>query len=332
MIRAAVLGCTPAGAHHANAYADHPSITLVGIHDTARTTAERIAARHGIPAFGDVEELVAQTSPELVTIRLPLAERKGAILAALAAGAHVLANLPLAEDDAGVLEIGEATLVAGKIVAGDFHLRFNPAIDAAVGWVDEGSIGTPLFINMNLFTAPRPDDPAGIFRNLGAHAYDIMRLFCGDATRAQTFRCEATESADSAQIALYFENETLTECPVIGHLTLSQDLTERHPFSRLELAGTKGRLTIDNVYEEATLFVHEDPQKHSLTNNIFGGIPQLADTFRLRIDRLVEQIELETPPAKVEGGMADILAAQRAMVAAERSAETGAPVEVEVTA
>ncbi len=69
---------------------------------------------------------------------------------------------------------------------------------------------------------------------------------------------------------------------------------------RCEFAGTAGRIVIEDMWREATLFPAETLEKRVYTNPVFGGYGGFDDTFRARIHRFVEQIAGGAGPE--EGG------------------------------
>jgi predicted dehydrogenase len=328
MIRTAVIGLTQAGSEHAWAYRRDALSQLVGLCDADRAKSDELARSLGVPAFTDVAALLDATKPELVTVRSPLPDRAAAIRAVLAAGSSVLASLPLARETAEARDLAKVARGRGLVLAADFHLRFTPAVAKAREWLDAGRLGSPLFVNMNLWTKGElAAEPRELFRNLGAHGVDMMRQFCGEVRRVQCFGAYASHPREragcsSAQVNMEFADGT------VGNLTLSYDMVPHHPMARCELAGTKARIVIENLYEEATLYPHADEEKRVVTNSIFGGIPQLRDTYARRIHRLLEQMAEKTPPEQIDSCAADALAAAAVMEAAIESLEHETVVEV----
>ena len=101
---------------------------------------------------------------------------------------------------------------------------------------------------------------------------------------------------------------------------------------RCEVAGTKGRLVIDDMWREATLYPAGDLQRRVYTNPVFGGYGGFDDTFRERLRTFVRQVADGAAPNQVDGSGADALAGTRVIHAAIQSLETGRVVEVaEVT-
>lgn len=316
MMRTAVIGLSDSGIEHARAYAAHPDVELVGVHSALDTAlASELAAELGTRAFDSVAGIL-DAGIDLCSVRVPLVERAEIIATLLDAGVHVLSELPLSSDPKTLDGLRRRARSRGVVLAGDLPLRFTPAVSRALQWVREGAIGTPLFMNMSLYSNGLDSgDAYELFRGLGGHAVDLMRLFCGDVERVQCFGVRPSEHAawSNAQVNMHFADSLDGASGAVATLTLSSDMSLRHPIARLELAGAAARLTIENVYEEATLFVHTDEEKRVVTNSIFGGMPQLRDSHAARISRLVEQIQNGDDIELIEGGSEDIAAAAAVM-------------------
>src|SRR5437870_10794476 len=70
--------------------------SLVGVCDTDLARAQAAAQPYGIPAFGAVDELLAQTTPDMVSIATQPSSHRDLTLHALDAGCHVLCEKPVA--------------------------------------------------------------------------------------------------------------------------------------------------------------------------------------------------------------------------------------------
>lgn len=329
MIRTAVIGLTTAGYEHARAYRADSLSTLVAVCDEDPAQAESVAAALAVPSFIALNDLITATKPDLCSVYSPRATRGKVIQALLEAGVNVLSAVPFAETRAEVVALDALARRANLVLAADFHLRFTPAVLKARQWLAEGVVGTPLFINLSLWTkGEESDDPYGLLRDLGAHGTDMMRYFCGEVRRVQCFGTRGTNPPgkghwSSAQVNMEFEDGT------VGNLTTSYDMVPHHPMARCEMAGTKARFVIDNVYEETTLYVHADEERRVITNSIFGGIPRLKETYGRRIYRLLEQMAGGTKQEKIDGGAHEALAAGATMEAAIEALENESVVDVE---
>ena len=88
---------------------------------------------------------------------------------------------------------------------------------------------------------------------------------------------------------------------------------------RCEFAGINGRVVIEDMYREATLYPAGDLVKSVYTNPIFGGMESFTDTFVNRINHLVDEIDRNVAPEDIDGSGLDGLKAQIALEAAVQS-------------
>jgi predicted dehydrogenase len=151
-----------------------------------------------------------------------------------------------------------------------------------------------------------------------------MRYFSGDVEAVQCFATTAPGRTiwTTAHFSMKFKNG------VVGGLTGSYDIERGHPMERCEVAGTQGRIVIDDMWREATLYPAETPVKMVYTNPVFGGFTGFEDTFKDRINRFVEQVSSGARPDEIDGSGADGLAAQKVLQAAIDSLNSGTVVKV----
>ena len=96
-LRVLVAGCGNMGASHARAYHRMPEFEIVGL--VSRGPASRralAAALGGLPEFGDYDEALRTTRPDVVSINTYPETHGPYARAALEAGCHVFCEKPLA--------------------------------------------------------------------------------------------------------------------------------------------------------------------------------------------------------------------------------------------
>jgi predicted dehydrogenase len=172
---------------------------------------------------------------------------------------------------------------------------------------------------------PAESSPWFHIKALHPHTVDVMRHFCGEIASVQCFATKAPGRNiwSTAHFSMKFTNG------VVGGLTGSYDIQRGHPMERCEVAGTGGRLVIDDMWREATLYPAGNLEKRVYTNPVFGGHRDFDDTFRNRIHRFLEQVSNGAKPDEIDASGADGLAAQRVLAAAIESVQTGAVVRVQ---
>ena len=324
-----VVGVGPIGNRHAAIYRELDGCELVGVCDLLQDRAEAAAAAHGVPWFTDLGQMLSSAAPTMISVATG-GEEYGSdhfqpTMEALAGGCHVLCEKPISNEIAPANEMVEEAAARGLCLAVNLNPRFPPAARLAKRWVDEGRIGHQLFINMSMWIMnPTESSPWFHIKAMHPHTVDVMRYFGGEITDVHCFATKAPGRRiwSTTQMNMRFASGA------VGHLTGSYDIERGHPMERCEVAGVDGRLVVDDMYREATLFPAGDPQKLVYTNPIFGGFRDFTDTFRDRLGRFVEQLNEGAEPDAIDGSGADALAAQRVLAAAIRSIETGEVVAV----
>jgi len=329
MLRVGVIGLGPIGNRHARIYGDDPLAELVAVCDKDRERADQAHAAYGVPAFYDVEDMLAKAKPDLVSVATGGHEYGSdhhlPTIQALDAGVHVLVEKPISN------EIGPAEDMVAKArekalcLGVDLNHRFTPAARLAKQWQEEGRLGHLLFVNMSMWIMnPRESSPWFQIKALHPHTVDVMRYFCGDVEAVQCFAVKAPgrQIWSTAHFNMRFKNG------VVGGLTGSYDIERGHPMERCEVAGTKGRFVIEDMFREVTLYPAGDLVKLSYSNPIFGGMRDFEDTFINRIHRFLEQVSEGVAPEDIDGSGADGLAAQKVLAAAIESIQTESVVYV----
>jgi len=324
MLRVCVIGMGPIGNRHADIYQADPLAELIGVCDIIAERADAAAARLGVPGFRDAGEMLDALRPDVVSVATGGHEygsdHYAPTMRALERGCHVLCEKPLSNEVAPAREMVLKAREMNVCLGTNLNHRFTPAAARAKRWVDEGRVGTPLFVNMSMWIGnPAESSPYFHLKALHPHTIDIMRYYCGDIAQVQCFAVKAPgrEIWSTAQFNVKFRSGA------IGHLTGSYDIIRGHPMERCEVAGTEGRFVLVDMYKELTLYSHRCDEKIVVTNPICGGMTGFPDTFRRRLHRFLEQVAMDVEPDELDGSGLDGLAAQNVIQAAIESLESG---------
>jgi predicted dehydrogenase len=320
----------PIGNLHADVYLGDGLAELVGVCDRDAARAERAGERLGVASFTDAAEMLAATKPDVCSIATGgfeyASDHYEPTLQALRAGCHVLCEKPISNEIAHAEEMVRVAREQKRCFALDFNHRFTPAARQAKQWQNDGRLGDLLFVNVALWIG-RPEDldsPYYHLKALNPHSIDFIRHFCGDIVEVQCFGAKAPGRWMFSTASFNFRLAN----GMVGHLCSSYDIARGHPMERVEVAGTKGRFVIEDMWREATLFPAGNPLKEVYTNPVFGGFRDFNDTFRERIHAFLAQVAAGAAPDEIDGCGADGLEAQRVIHAAIESIETGNIVKV----
>lgn len=329
MLRVCVIGMGPIGNRHADIYKADPLAELVGVCDIIHERADRAAERLGVPGFFDAQEMLEALRPDLCGITTGgyeyASDHYKPTMQAFEAGCHVLGEKPISNDIEEAEDMVAKAKEKGVCYGINLNHRFTPAARLAKKWVVEGRIGHPLFINMAMWIRnPAESSPYFHLKALHPHTIDVMRYFFGDIEAVHCFATKAPgrEIWSTAHFNMRFRNGA------VGGLTGSYDIARGHPMERCELAGTNGRIVLEDMWREVTLYPAENPEKTVYTNPVFGGVRDFADTFVDRIHKFLEEVTNGAKPEEIDASGEDGLAAQKVIQAAIESLENRTVVEV----
>jgi UDP-N-acetylglucosamine 3-dehydrogenase len=326
MLRVAIVGLGGIGKNHARCYTSNPDAELVAVCDLLPERVDPVGKQYGIPAYHSLEEMLDAEELDAVSVSTAGPENGGhhhaPTMQLIAAGKHVLVEKPISNNLTEAREMVQAAKEAGVLLGVNLNHRFTPAAARAKKLQDDGQLGEVLFVNMALWiNNPNESSPWFHLRALHPHSIDVMRYFGGPISKVQAFLHKGPGRAiwSNASVNVQFASGA------VGHLTGSYDASRYHPIERCEVAGSKGRFVIENVFERLEFFPRESPEKLVVDNPIMGGMEGFGETFSNRINAFVSQVQSGGP---LDGSGADGLAAQEVIEAAIRSFEGGTVEEV----
>lgn len=190
-LRVLVLGAGFFGRNWLRTLADCPECEVAGLVAKHGELLAAAGEEFGVPAarrFAAVEEGLDRAGAQAVVVALPQMLHREAILAALAAGKHVLTEKPLAMSLAEAGGIVRAARAAPGLVAMvDQNYRWRPQTQALARTVHAGAIGrvgavTYEFrqaITRTTTDAWRETMPHPYLHDMAVHHFDLLRFFLG---------------------------------------------------------------------------------------------------------------------------------------------------------
>jgi predicted dehydrogenase len=302
-LRVAVVGVGHLGRHHARLLADLPGVDLVAVVDTNRDRAREVAAATRTQPMGDVREVVDQV--DAVTIAVPTEVHRDVAIVCLDAGIPVLVEKPIArslEDADAMIDVAAR---AGVALAVGHTERFNPAVEAARGFLVD-----PRFIEVHrLGTFPERSLDIDVVFDLMIHDLDVLLSIVG----AEVESIEAvgvpvlTSRVDIANARLRFANGC------IANLTASRISRDR--VRKIRFFQPAAYVSID--YAAQKVEVWKLMKGDGAVPAIQGGDLEVVNEEPLRLELVdfVEAVRQGRPP-RVTGG-----AGRRALELAQQIAD-----------
>jgi len=272
--------------------------------------------------YGSYEALLED--PEIDAVYVPLPNHLHAewTIKAAQAGKHVLCEKPLALSVDEVDAMAAACRAAGVVMAEGFMYRHHPQTLEVKRLLDAGAIGTLRFLRGS-FSFPlarpadvrlRPEWGGGCLWDVGCYPVSFARFLLG----SEPLRVVASQVLGPTGIDETFAGQA--EFP--GGVLFQFDCGFRsQPRAEMELSGTGGTLRAPHPWRPE--------QEHPLQLVRDGTLEEIRvpgeDRYLLEIEDLERAIRTGAPPRV---SVADSRANVAALVALQRSAREGRPVEL----
>ncbi len=195
-------------------------IRFVRAHTRTRSTAQDFCREHDVKLLDSYEEILRDPDVDAVVLATPHTQHERQVIAAAAAGKHILVEKPITLDRASAKAAVAAAEQAGVVLAVGFCRRFHPSVVALRRHLHEGRLGnvismvaqhttsTGQFVAPSNWRAAPEEAPGGAFTAVGVHALDHMIEFGGRVSDVHcvTARYLDAPSDDTTTIMLRFES------------------------------------------------------------------------------------------------------------------------------
>ncbi|MBU8537913.1 Gfo/Idh/MocA family protein [Falsiroseomonas tokyonensis] len=203
MIRAAIIGLGTWGQHLVRCVQGQSDlIRFTAFATRTPAKARDFAAAHGLREIASYEAALADPEIDAVVLATPHRQHTGQIVAAAAAGKHVFTEKPLGVSVEEAQRAAQACADAGVTLGVGYNWRYQPALIAIRGMIEDGTLGRVLHLEGN-FCGPsayrfpqghwrhdRAEAPAGGMTGRGVHVVDAMLYLAGpiEQLTAQSYR------------------------------------------------------------------------------------------------------------------------------------------------
>jgi predicted dehydrogenase len=164
------------------------AVELVGIADVSREALDAAREKHNLGedvCHTSLDEALTELTPDIVVCVTPPEFHREVAEAALATGAHVITEKPLAGSMEDARAMADAAHSAGKRLAVSQNYRYSPPARTVQELVRTERVGKPGAFAVEFFRGPRFE---GSFRrhmeypltiDMSIHHYDLMRAILG---------------------------------------------------------------------------------------------------------------------------------------------------------
>jgi len=254
-LRAGVVGLGMMGRNHVRVWDEEvPGVTLAAVADPDAAAVERATTGRRAIGYHSVTDMLEREQLDLVSIVAPTSLHLPVALDALAAGAHVLVEKPIAATREEALEMIAAAERAGRLLTVGHIERFNPAIRELRRRLADGELGRIFQIKATrLGPFPARIRDVGVVVDLAPHDIDIMRYLVGaEPVRlyAETEQRIHTDHEDLFSAVMKFSNG------VVGVLDINW-LTPTK-IRTLSVTGERGMYVADYIAQDLVFYANLD--------------------------------------------------------------------------
>jgi predicted dehydrogenase len=328
-MRVGIVGAGVMGGVHAAGWLATPA-QVAGFRDTIEGRAQERAARFGGQVYDSLAALVRDV--DVVDVCTPTDVHYEIVMAAIAAGKHVVCEKPLARSVEQGREMIAASRAAGvKLLVGQV-VRFFPEYAAAKAAVDRGVIGKPAVLRLaRCVSQPRKATDnwfvdfkrsGGVVLDLMVHDFDYARWVAGEVTTvyAKTLGVARPEAGvDHALAILTHASGAITH--VEGSWAFPAGF-----YTAFELAGSEGLLAFDSDASSPVRFLRHRRPEEAVPEVPLPANPLLESQYTTEIKAFYATLAHD---AALRVSAADGLAAVQIALAVIESAQTGRAIRIE---
>lgn len=192
-LKTGIIGCGKVGDFHAKAFAALENSAFTAVCDSNLERAKAFAARYGVHAYDNVEQMCRTEKLDVVSVCTPHPLHANPAIAAANCGCNVLVEKPLASslaDCDAIIEAAERNHVTvGTMVQRRFYrpcMRIHEAIEAGklgrpvlgmvtmLGWRDQA------YYNSDPWRGTWDGEGGGVLVNQAPHQLDLLLWYMGE--------------------------------------------------------------------------------------------------------------------------------------------------------
>lgn len=310
-IRAAIIGCGVIAPTHIESYQSLPDVEVTCLCDIVPEKAHKLGEKYGIARrCASADEVFASPEVDVVSICTDHASHAPLVIAAFAAGKHVVCEKALCASTSGI----EAVIAAhaqnpGLVFSGIFQHRFDPPVQMLKALLESGEMGELLTASVHVYCIRSADyynadawrgtwahEGGSVLINQAIHFIDSLcwitggiKSLCGQYDN-RTHQ-GVIETEDTAVAALRFHNGALgTFCATSSsHINWESTLFVHGTKGSVELRDGRP-LKIDFPDEERARHWHEKFANARQVREIEAGADHYGFGHRAQIADIVGAI------------------------------------------
>lgn len=192
-LRMAIIGCGKVAHLHARGLNNMNECKLVAVQSRSQERASEFAAKYGVKAFTRIDAMVREAKVDAVIICTPHPQHRQPAMEAMAAGAHVMVEKPMAitlDDCDAMIEAAARYRKVLSVISQRRLLHPSLRIKQAI---DDGKIGNPALATVTMlgwrneayyksdaWRGSWDQEGGGVLVNQAPHQLDLLNWFMND--------------------------------------------------------------------------------------------------------------------------------------------------------
>ncbi|MEZ4869653.1 MAG: Gfo/Idh/MocA family oxidoreductase [Caldilineaceae bacterium] len=314
-VRIALVGAGGWGRQHARILAQHPAVDFCALVGRTLEKTRACAAQYQVPFYLDIEEMLAQEQPDLVSLCLPNQGHFAATMTVMEAGYPLLVEKPLVFDLAEAEQLLEAAAKRNLFFAINFNHRYARPVELAHAAIEAGRLGQLVFATWRFGGAGGDCHDHNNLIETQCHGFDMLEHLCGpiDSVMAQ-MTASTGKGYSTLVLALHFANGAVGS--LVGSYDSSYSYADTH---QLELNGTAGRILIHDTVRQYSFQAAGSETAEVWQAGYFNDYDrQFQTTFDKHFAALLTAFQQgQPPPIHAEAGRRALVLAQAAICSYE---------------
>lgn len=281
-IKFAIIGCGSIGKRHMAVLDANADTAVVGLCDSDEAKVKALSDLYGgIPYFTNVETMLNEAKPDVVSIATPHKLHAPQAITCLNAGKHVLVEKPMALSSADALEMIAAAEKNNKKLWVVKQNRFNVPVAITNEAIKSNKLGKIYLVKCDVlwnrnkeyyvnsaWRGQKEEEGGALFTQV-SHFIDLLYWWLGDIDKASSFTSTMLHDIDiedNGVANLKFESGTLAS------ITWTTCVFNKNYEGSILIVGEKGTIKIGGTYLNKIEFW--DVENHPLDENIeFNDLP-----------------------------------------------------------
>ncbi len=285
------------GQNHARVLADISN--LIGVADTSKENAEKIAERFNTTAYTDIEAFLKMDELEAVSIATPTVTHYELAKIALNHGKHVIVEKPMCATIEEGQELIKLAREKGLTLAVGLIERHNPVVKFTKDLLGTDGVGNVINLSSRRVSSyPARIRDVGVIFDLGIHDMDTLRYLVGaEVVSVYSLGGKSVnpDFEDHAYILVGFDNG-ITGAIEVNWLTPMKvrkvDITCSESFVEMDYAAQSTQISSSKFMDLDTANFYRIPQKYDIRRMVLRP----EEPLKNELDDFLCAIEEDKPP------------------------------------